>query len=55
MGLLDHSGVVRVFDLIEAQKRLGLVMELIEGKSLSAEGDEIWSRDDGNTCALAND
>lgn len=32
---LEHPGIVRVYDLLEDQGQLGLVMEIVEGKPLS--------------------
>jgi serine/threonine protein kinase len=32
---LDHPGIVRVYDLLEDQGQLGLVMEMVDGKPLS--------------------
>jgi serine/threonine protein kinase len=39
---LEHPGIVRVYDLLEDQGQLGLVMEMVDGKPLSVIiGDEV--------------
>ncbi len=58
---LDHPGVVQVHDLVVDGQRLGLVMELVEGRSLRMlMGDEPWewgtvlARSDGLLDGLAH-
>jgi len=55
LSMMEHSGIVRIYDSGEEEGRPYLVMDLLEGISLRRLLDRLKSLDPGQACAIASE
>src|SRR5262249_54777841 len=55
LSMMEHSGIVRIYDSGEEEGRPYLVMDLLQGISLRRLLDRLKSLDPGQACAIASE